>query len=190
VLEQAALERRPDLAALQSRVEAERAAVDLACKQQYPDVEIFGRYDTFWQPQSQADLRGQVGVNVNLPIYRGKLTAAANEAMFRLSQRRAEYEQRRLDVQYEVRSAFERTEEARLTAKLYADRLIPAAERNVAAVRANYDVSKTTFLELAQSQRSLIELREKQQQAIIDLHRRQAELERVAGGPIRRPDEK
>jgi cobalt-zinc-cadmium efflux system outer membrane protein len=184
VLERSALEQRPDLAALQARVEAERAAVELACKQQYPDVEVFGRYDTFWQPQSQADLRGQVGVNVNLPIYRGKLTAAANEAMFRLNQRRAEYEQRRLDIQYEVRSAFERTEESRLTAKLYAERLIPASERNVAAARANYDVSKTTFLALAQSQRSLIELREKQQQAIVDLHRRLAELERAAGGPI------
>jgi outer membrane protein TolC len=184
VLEQAALERRPDLAALQARVEADRAAVELACKQQYPDVEIFGRYDTFWQPQSQADLRGQLGVNVNLPIYRGKLTAAANEAIFRLNQRRAEYEQRRLDVQYEVRSAFERTEEARLTAKLYAERLIPAAERNVAAARANYDVSKTTFLALAQSQRGLIELQEKQQQAIVDLHRRETELERVVAAPL------
>jgi cobalt-zinc-cadmium efflux system outer membrane protein len=184
VLERSALEQRPDLAALQARVEAERAAVELACKQQYPDVEVFGRYDTFWQPQSQADLRGQVGVNVNLPIYRGKLTAAANEAMFRLNQRRAEYEQRRLDILYEVRSSFERTEEARLTAKLYAERLIPAAERNVAAARANYDVSKTTFLALSQAQRSLIELREKQQQAIVDLHRRLAELERITGGPI------
>jgi outer membrane protein, heavy metal efflux system len=184
VLEQAALERRPDLAALQARVEAERAAVDLASKQQYPDVEVFGRYDTFWQPQSQADLRGQLGVNINLPIYRGKLAAAANEAMFRLNQRRAEYEQRRLDIQYEVRSAFERTEEARLTAKLYADRLIPAAERTVAAARANYDVSKTTFLALAQTQRAFIELQEKQQQAIVDFHRRQAELERVVASPL------
>ena len=184
-MEQTALAHRPDLAALQARVEAEKAAVDLACREQYPDVEVFGRYDTFWQPQSQADLRGQVGVNFNLPIYRKKLTAAANEAMFRLSQRQAEYEQRRLDVSYEVRSAFERVEEARQSAELYAQRLIPAAERNVAAARANYDVSKTTFLALAQSQRDLIALKEKQQQAIVDFHRRETELERAVGGPIR-----
>ena len=184
-LEQTALAHRPDLAALQARVEAEKAAVDLACREQYPDVEVFGRYDTFWQPQSQADLRGQVGVNFNLPIYRKKLTAATSEAMFRLSQRQAEYEQRRLDVSYEVRSAFERVEEARRSAELYAQRLIPAAERNVAAARANYDTSKTTFLTVAQSQRDLIALKEKQQQAIVDFHRRETELERAIGGPIR-----
>jgi outer membrane protein TolC len=184
-LEQLALADRPDLAALRARVEAEQAAVTLACKQSYPDVEVFGRYDTFWQPAStMGDLRGQIGVSVNLPVYRGKLNAAVNEAMFRLNQRRAEYEQRVLDIQYEVHSAYERVDESRKTVQLYADRIIPAAEQNVAVARANYDVGKITFLGLAQAQRQLIELREKQQEAIADDHRRLAELERVLGGPL------
>jgi outer membrane protein TolC len=183
-LEQAALAGRADLSALRARVEAEQAAVTLACKQYYPDVEVFGRYDTFWQPTSMADLRGQIGVSVNLPVYRGKLNAAVNEAMFRLNQRRAEYEQRVLDIQYEIHSAYERLDESRKTVRLYAERIIPAAEQNVAVARANYDVGKTTFLGLAQAQRQLIELREKQQEAIADDHRRLAELERALGGPV------
>ena len=154
----------------------------LACKQAYPDVEVFGRYDTFWQPSSMADLRGQVGVSLNLPIYRGKLNAAVNEAMFRLNQRKAEYEARVLDIQYEVRSAYERLEESRQTVRLYAERMLPAATQNVAAARANYDVGKTTFLGLAEAQRQLFELREKQEQAIAEDHRRLAELERVLAG--------
>jgi outer membrane protein, heavy metal efflux system len=187
-LEQSALAARPDLAALQARVESEQAAVTLACKQADPDVEIFGRYDTFWQPSSQADLRGQIGVSLNLPVYHGKLNAAANEAMFRLNQRKAEYEQRVLDIQYEIRSASERLTESQKTVRLYALRILPAAEQNVAVARSNYDVGKTTFLGLAQAQRQLIELREKQQDAVFEEHRRFAELERTLGGsPANKP---
>ena len=54
----------------------------LACaKQFYPDVDAFGRYDTFWQPAgTQSDLRAQAGFAVDLPVYRQKLHAAVNEA--------------------------------------------------------------------------------------------------------------
>lgn len=186
ILEQEAFEHRPDLAALQSRIEEENAAVQLALKQYYPDVELFGGYDSFWQPSTMRDLRSQIGMNLNIPLYRGKLSAAVNEAMFRLSQRRAEMEQRKLDIQYEVQSAYERLEESRRTMQLYAQRFLPAAEQNVAASRANYDTGSTTFLGLAQSQRQLIELREKQQDAIAAYHRRLAEMERVLGAPLPR----
>ena len=181
-LEQAALTSRPDLAALRARVESEQASVTLACKQAYPDVEVFGRYDTFWQPSSMADLRGQIGVSLNLPVYQGKLNAAVNEAMFRLNQRKSEYEAHVLDIQYEVRTAYERLEESRQTVHLYAERMLPAATQNVAAARANYDVGKTTFLGLAEAERQLLDLREKQEQAIAEDHRRLAELERVLAG--------
>jgi outer membrane protein, heavy metal efflux system len=183
-LEQAALTSRPDLAALRARVDAEQASVTLACKQAYPDVEVFGRYDTFWQPSSMADLRGQVGVSLNLPVYHGKLNAAVNEAMFRLNQRKAEYEARVLDIQFEVRTAYERLEESRQTVQLYAERMLPAATQNVAAARTNYDVGKTTFLGLAEAERQLLGLREKQEQAIAEDHRRLAELERILAGSV------
>ncbi|HTU27198.1 MAG TPA: TolC family protein, partial [Pirellulales bacterium] len=81
LLRQMAVTQRPDLAAIAARVRAEQAAVNLAMKQYFPDAEVYGRYDSFWQPAAtQADLRGQVGVNLNMPIYRGKLNAAVNEA--------------------------------------------------------------------------------------------------------------
>ena len=71
LLWQTALQQRPDLAALAWRVQAAEAALALAYKQYYPDFDVFGRYDTFWQPSStQGPLRGQVGVAVNLPVYR------------------------------------------------------------------------------------------------------------------------
>jgi cobalt-zinc-cadmium efflux system outer membrane protein len=178
-----ALEQRPDLRSLFAKVQAEQAAVTLACKNYYPDLEVFGRYDTFWQPaDTQGDLRGQVGVNVNVPIYKGRLNAAVQEAMFRVRQRSAEYEQRRVDVQFEVASAYEELDESRQSLQLYTDKLIPAAEQNVAAARSNYDVSKATFLDLATAQRQLITLREERETTLATYHKRLAELTRVTGG--------
>jgi outer membrane protein TolC len=185
VLQQMAIARRPDLAALATRVRSEEAAVDLALKQYYPDAEVFGRYDSFWQPAStQKDLRAQVGVNMNVPIYRKKLRAAVCEAQFRLSQRRAEYQQRLLDIQYEVESAYEQVQESRRTAQLYSEKFLQFAERNVEAARSNYDLGQANFLVLALAQRQLIDLREKYQQALSDYHRRIADLERAIGGTV------
>ena len=184
-LQQMATTQRPDLAALAARVRAEEAAVSLAIKQYYPDAEFFGRYDSFWQPAStQSDLRAQVGMNMNVPIYRKKLQAAVCEAEFRLSQRRAEYQQRQLDIQYEVQSAYEQVEESRQTAELYERKYLPFSEQNLKVARSNYDVGQINFLFLAQAQRQLIEVREKHQQTLTDYHRRMAELERVVGGNL------
>jgi cobalt-zinc-cadmium efflux system outer membrane protein len=184
-LQQMATVQRPDLAALAARVRAEEAAVNLAIKQYYPDAEFFGRYDSFWQPAAtQSDLRAQVGMNMNVPLYRKKLQAAVSESQFRLSQRRAELQQRQLDIQYEVESAYAQVQESRRTAELYREKFAQFAEQNLEVARINYDVGKINFLSLAQAQRQLIEVRERFQQTLADYHRRMAELERVVGGNL------
>jgi outer membrane protein, heavy metal efflux system len=187
LLWQTALQQRPDLAALAWRVQSAEAALELAYKNFYPDVDAFGRYDTFWQPAStQGPLRAQVGVAMNLPVYRQKLRAAVCEAQSRLNQRRAEFEQRSLEIQYDVLSAAQQVEESRKTVELYAARLLPTAEQNVTAARTNYEVGKLNFLQLAQTQRQLIMLRERQIEAVIAYHRRVAELTRAMGGTVMR----
>lgn len=183
---QFAFAQRPDLAALGHRVQAAEASVALARKQFYPDVDAFGRYDTFWQPAStQSDLRAQAGFAVNLPVYRQKLHAAVNEAAARLTQRRAEYEQKRAEIDYEVQSAWLMTDESLQLVKIYGEQLVPTAQQNVAAVRANYEGSKASFLDLAQANRQLVMMREREIEAIATLHQRKAMLDRAVGAPIR-----
>jgi outer membrane protein TolC len=180
-LQQLALSQRPDLAGLRARAQEAQASVALASKEYYPDTEVFGRYDAMWQ---EKPLQPAVGVNLNLPIYRNRLDAAVREAQFSLSQRRAELEQRLLDVQYEVAAAYERVEASRKMLELYDRRLIPAAEQNRNAARSNYDVSKTTYFELAAAQRQLISLREEREQTLVDYFTRLAQLQRAIGGEI------
>ena len=182
VLEQEAQSQRADLAAIAAEIREAEAAGTLAQKNYYPDMEVFGRYDTFWQPAStQGDLRGQAGLRMNVPIYRNRLQAAYCQAVLRLRQRQAEFEQKQLELSYEVQSAYEQLHESQQTVALYNDRLIPIAEQSVKAARANYETSKASFLELLTAQRRVVEVQLMQQEAIVALHRRKAELDRVTG---------
>jgi outer membrane protein TolC len=191
-LQQIAAEQRPELSSLAGQIAARQADLTLAQKQYYPDSEVYGHYDTYWQPAStQGDLRGEVGVRLNLPIYCGRLSAAVREAEDRVNQKRFEYEQKLLDIQYEVQQAYAELHESQQALTLFTDKLIPIAERNVAAARSNYDVGKSSFLDLATAQRQLIDVREKHQLALAEYHERIAAIERAIGGqlPSSRPIE-
>ena len=181
LLHAAAIAQRPDLAALRARIRAEQVAVELACKEFYPDVGLIGRYDQFWEQPAQ---RAQVGMNMNVPLYRDRRRAAVREATYRVAQRRAEYEQRIDDTRNEVQSGYERVNESRQVVELYRQRIVPASGQNVASAETGYTAGRVDFLRLVEAQRQLIKLREDQYQAIADYHRRLAELQRAVGGPL------
>jgi outer membrane protein TolC len=185
LLRQVAQQQRPDLASMRAKLQAESASVALAYKEFYPDFEVMGRYDRFWQPTDTfGDLQGQFGVNMNVPIYLEKRRAAAREAMFKLRRQRAEYEQRIDDVNQEVESAYAQVLEMHAVVELYAQRTLPAAERNVASARNDYVVNRGDFLRLVSAQRQSLMLQEKYQEAVAGYLSRRAELERVIGGSL------
>lgn len=181
-LQQLALGQRADIGSLRAQIHEAEAEVGLAHKNYFPDVEFFGRYDTFWQPSTtQGDLRGQAGVRMNMPIYRQRLQSAYCEAVLKLNQRRAEYEQKLLDVSYDVQTAHAELEESQLTVALYANKYVPIAEQSLRAAKVNYEAGKGSFLELLTAQRRLIEVRQTEQESLALLHRRDAALRRTVG---------
>ncbi len=174
-----AVQERPDLAAEEARIRADEAALCLADKEFYPDLELVAKYDAFMP----VDMRPQVGMNLNVPIRRSRRSAALNEAAARLQQRRAELQGRLDGVRFEVQSAADRLAEQRTLLRLYAEKILPAAEENVRSARANYTAGTIDFLRLLDAQRRLYAEQEKHQQAVADELRRQAALERATGGP-------
>jgi outer membrane protein TolC len=181
LLHQFAIGQRPDLAAIGARVRAEQVAVQLANKEYMPDFEAGGRYDQFWDRVNQ---RGQLGINMNVPLYQQRRDAAVREANFRWSQRRAEYDQAVDDVRNEVQGAYARTEASRQVLELYNGRIVQAAQQNVEAARAGYEANNLGFLSLVEAQRQLIDVQMKQLDALADYHRRLAELQQALGGPM------
>ena len=182
---QLSVSHRPEVTANAMKIQADRTRLELARKQFYPDTEIFYRHDTFWQPRAtQSDLREQVGVRMNLPINHKRLNAAVCEALEQVAKSQAEYDQLLLEIQRDVQAAWERVLESQKTIALYSEKLIPIAENNVSVVSSSYDNSKSTFWELATAQRQMIEFKERNILAKIELKRRIAILKRLVGGTL------
>lgn len=180
---QLAADRRPDLMALGARLRAEQTALALAEREYYPDLNVVGRYDGFWQ-RADRNLAPMVGVNLNAPLDNERRRAAIREAQARLAQRRAEFDAKLDEVHADIEIAYQQLQESRRVNELYNEKIIPVAEQNLESARTNYVAAKIDFLRLIEADRQLIMLREKHEEALADYHRRLANLERAAGGPI------
>ncbi len=180
-LQQQAIAMRPELAAQSARIRAERYAIQLAQKEFYPDMEIFGRYDAFWQ---EDPLRTMVGVNLNVPIYKDKRWAAIREAGARVAQQQATLDSQINEIAFQVEQAYRRVEESRQSLKVYEDRILPVAEHSVESARASYTSGRLDFLRLIEAQRQLLTLQDRYYETVAEYYQRRAELERVVGNRI------
>lgn len=177
-LREVALEKRPELAAMAAKIQSEQAAVLLACKEYYPDFEFMGRYDSFW---TDAQQRPQVGMNMNVPLNRGRRGAAVREAQFKVAKMMAEYAREQDNVREEVQVAYARVKASQKAVVLYERRLLPAAETNLAASRAAYIGGTVDFLSLMTARREAIAQQIGYQRALTEYHRGRADLERAVG---------
>jgi outer membrane protein TolC len=175
-----AIAQRPELAAQAARIRAERYELALACKEYYPDFEVVGRYDAFWQVPED-DLRPMVGMNLNLSIYKEKRAAAVSEARARIAKEQADYDAKTVEIVFEVEQAYRQVEESRQTIAVYEDSILPTARHSVDAARASYLAARLDFLRLIESQRQLLSLQDEYYEAVAEYHIRLAELERVVG---------
>jgi outer membrane protein TolC len=180
-LRAAARARRPDLQALAARLAAEEAALALAHKEFYPDVEVLAAYDAFWQ-RPEEDLRPQLAARVNLPLRTARRHAAVAEAEARVRQRRAEIDRLADQINYEVQQAYAQVRESERVVRLYDETVLPAADQNVKAATVAYAAAKIPFLSLIEAQRNRVDLRDRYYEALADSWRRRATLERVVGG--------
>ncbi len=177
-LRDSTLRRRPDLASMAAKIDAGQSNVNLAYKNFYPDFEVATKYDAFMMEE----MRPQVGLNVNVPIGQEKRRAALREASAELQKRRAEYCAAVDAANFELADAYAKLQESREALRLYEENILPAAEENAQAARANYAAGKIDFLRLISAQRQLYDVREKYETARTDSLRRLAELRRVTGG--------
>jgi cobalt-zinc-cadmium efflux system outer membrane protein len=180
-LRASALARRPDLQALANRIAADEASLGLAYKDYYPDFNLMATYDTFWV---ERQLQPQIAVQMNLPVRLARRDAAVWEAKSRLAERRAELARQVNQVNYEVNQAYAEVNESKQAARLYEQKVVPAAELNVKSAQAAYLTGKIPFLTLVEAERDVIALKDQYYEFVADYYRRLATLERVAGGSL------
>lgn len=173
-----ALEGRPELAAAEARVDAEQARLDLAWREYFPDVSLVGSYN---QVMQERDLQPFVGIQLNLPLRLGRRKAAVEEARARVEQARSQRVALEDEVRLGVRSGADRLAEAVHVAHLFRDRLLPAAEDQLSAARSGFETGRNSFLALIDAQRNLLDVELGYEEALANVARRRAELDRALG---------
>jgi cobalt-zinc-cadmium efflux system outer membrane protein len=185
-LEKAALENRPELAAVSAAIRQGESRMQLAQKSFTPDYTLSGGYmlmpeDSRYRNTYMAEL------SVTLPwLNRGRHDAEIAEARAIVSAERSEYDSRRAAIFEEIQQTLVRARAAQRLVGLYRDTLRPQAQAVLKATVAAYQADRADYLNLLDSQNTKLDVELNYIRAASDLETRLAELERAVGTPLAR----
>lgn len=173
-----ALRNRPELRGQDASIRRGQAASELADRVAWPDVGVMGSYDSMW---AMPEHRWMVGVQVEVPLARGRRAAAREEAAAETEEARLMRDRMVDEVRVEVRTAIDRLTEARAALALFETRLLPSARAQVDAARAGFVADQNDFQSVIVAERSLRHVSLDIARARADVQRRIAELDRATG---------
>lgn len=185
-LEKLALASRPDLAEAQAAIEKAVHEQTLAQKGFTPDFNVAAGYMLMPGDTSQRN-RYMVEGSLNLPwLNRGRHNAEISEAKAKASEQEAELGALRNAAFGQIQEALARAKAARRLADIYHVQLQPQAEATLRSTVIAYENDRTDFLNLLDSQTTVVDIDLAYFQAIADFESRFADLELAVGAPLAR----
>ncbi|MHC4910648.1 MAG: TolC family protein [Planctomycetota bacterium] len=179
-------ERNPELLALQEEIERERIAMQIARSDGLPDLTVGVAYTevgtrTDASPPDNGDDALLATLSVNVPIWREKYDAGVREALARrlAAAGRRNHAANRLESG--LQQAIFDHRDARRRLDLYSDTLVPKATESLQAVLASFAQGLSDFLDLIDTQRTLLEFQLSYERAIVDRATSYARIERLIG---------
>ena len=184
---QAAAEDRPELlGAREGAVRSATAALALAKKGYYPDVQF--RFEARQYSGASGIQEYDTGVFINFPwLNHGKYKAAIAEARANLDASRDDLDAMRVRTATEVRKLYDGVHAMHHHYDLYTERLIPQQRLAVESARAAYETGAGGFLDLLDADRMLFDLEMQNLHHAAEFERLLASLERMAGGRLSLP---
>lgn len=179
----------PEIEALDAGIKREWIATRLARKAGRPDLTVGLAYTAIGERNDvtipeNGDDAVLATFSVNLPIWRNKYDAAVREATARrlaaMGRRGALGNQLQSDLSEVV---FRHTD-ARRRVGLYQDTLIPKAGESLQASLSSYANGASDFLDLVDTQQTLLEFQLELERALVDRATSFAQLERLLGGDV------
>lgn len=183
-LKQTAIETRPELKRLQAKLAAQRAEIELAQKNFYPDFKLSIGYNSLW---GAPEKRWSIGVSISIPWNRSKYQSLLNAAQAEAMRARWQLADRRAGLLAKLASARAAVVAAKKTIALYQDRLVPLAQANLDAALANYRAGAGSFLEVINAATRKLNTAQQLARARANHLRRRAQLQRRAGGELPAP---
>ena len=180
-LEKSALQSRPDLIQAQAAVEKSRKEQVLANKAYSPDFTVSAGY--MLMPRG-SEFRNNYMVegSINLPwLNRRKHDSEIAEAAAMVNEQDAEIAAMRNAAFGQIQGALVQTKAAQKLASIYQHSLRPQAEATLHSTVIAYQNDRTEFLDLLDSQMTVIDLDLAYFQALADFEARLADLELAVG---------
>ena len=178
---QAAAEDRPEVLGMrEGGVRSAEAALALAKKSYYPDVQVRAEA---WQYQGKSGLQEyDVGVSINFPwLNPGRRKAAVDEARANLDASRDELDAMQTRTAAEVQKLYDGIHTMHHHYDLYVEKLIPQQQLAVEAARAAYETGTGGFLDVLDARRMLFDLEMQNLHHAAEFQRLLASLERMVG---------
>jgi len=183
---------QPAYEASRREMARDRAAVDRARREYWPDVTAsFNWYEMGGEglsPVANGHDAFAIGVGVNLPIYRQRLDAGVREAQNKLCATVRRYDAVRDQFQAEIETLSAQFREHHRTLEILESDIVPRAEETLKLTLESYRAARADFQQLMDVYRTLLRYR-------VDLHRQVtlreqalASLERAVGCAVTAQD--
>jgi outer membrane protein, heavy metal efflux system len=183
-LEDSALQSRPDLVAARQAAERSHKEQALAKKVYLPDFTLSAGY-MLMQPSASMRNNYMVEGSMNLPwLNRRKHDAEIAEATATATEQDEELIAMRNAAFGQIQDALVEAHAAQQLAHMYRDQLRPQAEATLQASVIAYENDKTDFLDLLNSQMTVVDVDLDWFQAVADFDTRMADLELATGIPL------
>lgn len=184
VLENKAMATRPDLQEAAAAAEKSRREQELAKKRYVPDFNVAAGY-MLQPPGSGARNNYMLEGSVTLPwLNRGKHEAELAEAQAARTEKDAELDAMRNSARGEIQQALAEAEAAQKLARVYQDSLQKQAEETLHASVIAYENDQSSFLDLLDSQMTVVDIDLAWIDAIGEYHSRLADLGWATGSTI------
>ncbi|MBN1256235.1 MAG: TolC family protein [Planctomycetes bacterium] len=184
------LQDNPGLQAAREKIHAADAGVSLAHAEYFPDfglgasvIETDRRTDM--DPNDNGKDPVMLTLELSLPLWWNKYNAGMREAEARRNAAREELEAKTLMLSSDLQLAFYNYQDANRRQKFFQDTLIPKAEQALASAQTAFATGETSFTDLINAERNLLELRLMVERALVDNRIHLAELEKLAGRNLR-----
>jgi outer membrane protein TolC len=173
-----ALEQRPEIASAQAQVRVARARAQAADRDFYPDLTLSTSYNSMWD---MPEHRWMAGVSINVPLQRGRRSAAVDEAAAMRSMSENGVSSALDAARGEVAVAQRQLQQARRAVQLYEQRLVPLARSRAEALRGSFISSRNNLMSVLEAERGLRSTELELEIARAELGKRRAALVRALG---------
>lgn len=189
--------RRPELVAAESEIERSRSQIRLARKQYIPDLTLGFTYNIMGKLDADAGQHGSVpedngrddyGITaaIDLPIWRGALSAGVQEATLEETRARERLREARADIEAELSEHAARIPLLQERVRLFESILAIQADQSLRSAESAYAAGTVTALDLLDALRVRLEARIATERAHTDYVIALSELAAALGRPLER----